>query len=226
LILSIIGAILVVLIVFVIPFETKELLLLDKIIVGSVFIIICIIGITLAFWPGWIGDIFLKDQTQVGHQNSVDKNRKIKGHHLDCDNFNGHRFAINNKILCAGCIGLAGGSALAIFLMILYLIIPFHLSQLIYQILILIGFTFIGLNYIEVVIIKRNPKVHLGINTLLPVSFFFITIAVLELTGELAPGLIVIIILFLWLDTRIQLSKWHHDYICEICNEKCARKSV
>jgi len=101
------------------------------------------------------------------------------------------------------------------------MIVSIELQNLVLKILILLGFVFIILNYTEILMPTRNAFVHVISNAFLVMGFFFIVMGVFELTGSVVAGVVGVIISFLWLDTRIQLSKWRHAVICKNCADSC-----
>lgn len=105
--------------------------------------------------------------------------------------------------------------------MSVYIVFLKEIPQAILQVLIMLGMVLIALNYIEIVIPARKAHLHLIFNVLLVISFFFIITGIFHLTGSVIYGLFGILISFLWLDTRIQLSNWHHFEVCKNCSETC-----
>lgn len=184
----------------------------DKLVVGGAFIISCIFGIYAAVKPDRIypkgGD---------GQQSQI----KIIGHHPDCEEFNNHVIKINNTILCPGCYGLALGSAISILLMSGYIVFPIEIQQIHLYVLVILGMLLIVLNYVEIIIPARIAYFHLISNIFLVISFFLVILGILHLTGNMIYGLSAVLISYLWLDTRIQLSDWCHSQVCQNCNESC-----
>jgi hypothetical protein len=89
--------------------------------------------------------------------------------------------------------------------------------------LLLLGLFILIVVYGEIIYRSHHPMVHTVINSLLPLSFSIVTMAVVGCTGEFVYGLFTILICFLWLDTRIRLSKWRHNLLCIQCSESCKR---
>ena len=193
----------------------------DKIFVGGAFITSCIFGISFAMFPGWFKKFSKNENQRAKRQQTKKKMRKHKGHHPDCYQFRNHTIRIKNKTHCAGCFGLSIGSIISIFLMIIYIIIASNLSSTIFYFLIFLGLIMICLAYIEIILPFRHAVVHVISNVLLVISFLLIVISIFGITGNRIFGIIVIILSFLWLDTRIQLSNWQHARICKYCGEPC-----
>jgi len=211
---------LLILTLFVNPNNTN-LSIFDKSIIGILFIISCLIGISLTNNPGWIKRL-LKNQFQKTSNNKTKKNvRKREGHHPDCDKFNMHTIEIKNKKYCTGCLGISIGCIISIILMIFYILNNVKISSDILSYLVTLGFIILGLVFIEIMINRRKIFAHIFLNSLLVISFFLIVVGIFEITGSIIYGIICIILSFLWLDTRIQLSNYHHKKICINCNKSC-----
>ena len=192
----------------------------DKLLVGFLFIICCIFGISLTFYPGWYKRIIIKDIKSDKIKISNDKIKR-KGHHPDCVRFYNHTIKFKNNTFCAGCFGLAIGFFISISLMILYLFFINNFSKTFFYILLTIGFIIILILYLEIVINKRNKTVHIALNVFFVLSFFMITVSIFEITNKISYALISILLSFLWLDTRIQLSNRKHRLICANCDKSC-----
>lgn len=220
-ILSIISIILLLSVVFLNSSNENSLLLFDRLIVGIIFIISCLLGISLAFYPGWIKRHLKREIESPNKKNYKKSARKRIGHHPDCDRFNNHIIKINGKIYCAGCLGLAIGCVISIILMTIYVTFSFSLSIDFILFLTILGFLIIGFVFIEIFVNNRNIWIHILSNSLLVLSFLIILIGITESTKTISFGIICIVLSFLWMDTRIQLSKWHHSTICNECDKSC-----
>lgn len=219
-ILSIIGAILLV-ILLLINDRAGTVTFNEKVIVGTAFILSCMLGISMAVRPNWIHRLG-KDQSST-KQTLPKQLEQIsrEGHHPTCKNFESHTIKISNKQHCAGCTGLAAGAVIGIVLMCLYLIIPFQMNDNIPELFLTIGFIIIGLIFLKIMTMPKTASTHIISNAGLPLGFFFVVIGILELTGDIVSGLIAVIISFLWLDTRIQISNWRHTITCKVCKKSC-----
>jgi len=220
-ILSIVAAVLLLILIFLSPLNTNTIGIHDKLFVGGVFISSCIFGISLAFYPRW----FRKTTEHATHHLNSKKSRKItrkyKGHHPDCGKFKSHTIETKNKTLCAGCLGLSIGSIISIFLTIIYMAITREKVATGLHHIVFLGLIIIGLACIEIMLPIRHAVVHVISNIFLVLSFFIVTISIFQITGDKTYGILSVIISFLFLDTRIQLSNRQHARICEICSETC-----
>jgi len=221
LILSITAAFLLLILAFFSPSNVNSIELYDKLFISGLFIIICIFGISLAFYPGWYRRITNFGNYNKQKQQTKKAVRKREGHHPDCNEFKNHSIKIKNKILCAGCLGLAIGSAISIFLMILYIFIENNQSSTIFQIIAFLGLIMIFFTFVEIMFPLSNAVGHVVSNIILVIGFLLITISIFEITGNKIYGAITVLFSFLWLDTRIHLSNWRHTLICNNCDENC-----
>ncbi len=219
--LSIAAAFLLLMLAFFIPSKVNTIVTYDKLVIGGAFITSCIFGISLAIWPSWHKKLVISRNHGANRQQEQKTNRKHQGHHPDCNQFQNHIIRIKNKTYCAGCLGSSVGSVISIFFMIIYLIIASNHSSTTFHFFIILGLIIIGLTYIEIMLPKRYAVIHVISNIFLVIGFLLITIGIFEITGNRIYGLTYILISFLWLDTRIQLSNWRHGLICGDCTETC-----
>ncbi|UCE74668.1 MAG: hypothetical protein JSV56_02925 [Methanomassiliicoccales archaeon] len=221
LILSIIGATLLIALSIFGSDEIDTMPIVDKMFIGGAFIFCCLFGISLALNPGWTARLSERGGQKVKKQHETDKTIKRRGHHPDCEGFKGHTFHTKRKTLCAGCTGLALGAVISMFLTVIYIALPIELSKAFNLILIMLGLICITFNYIMIIGPLKNSFLHLISNIFLVVGFFFVIIGVFQVSRSLFFGIIGVIISFLWLDTRIRLSSWRHIKICENCSSAC-----
>jgi len=218
--LSVAGAAFLVVFVSMTPTPTRTLAILEKIFVAAVFIIICVFGASFSLRPNWVRPfISKKENTVKNHTDALQ--RSFRGHHPDCKTFENHRMIYQNKTWCAGCFGLLIGCLLSIILMMLYVVVPFQQPLTISRLLFLLGLLVIAFVYLESILGSRRSIIHVLSNALLVLSFFFITISIVELSGKVVYGLFTILLCILWLDSRIQLSRWHHRRLCSSCLQSC-----
>lgn len=219
--LSIIAALLLLVLVYFDVSKTNIIDLYDRVLIGGLFIICCLFGISLAFYPGWYKKISKSIKNILNKKDEKIALRKRKGHHPDCDEFKDHVVRLNNKVLCTGCLGLAVGSISSIFLMLVYLVIANEKTLIVLYLLIFLGLVLIAFNFIEIMFQVGHKIIHIFSNIFVIVGFLLIVIGVFEITGSKTYAIISIIFSVLWLYTRIQLSNRRHSIICSKCKEKC-----
>nr|QNO50634.1 hypothetical protein PPJMCGDE_00005 [Methanosarcinales archaeon ANME-2c ERB4] len=219
--LSTIGAALILVVSRFSSSDTNTIHLFDRIVVGVVFISSCVFGISLAVRPNWIKRFTERKSHDMKKQQPQTKLRGRQGHHPDCERFERHTIKLKDKVLCAGCTGLALGSIASIFLMGVYILLSNEIPPIVFNISIMLGMILIALNYIETVIPTRKTLLHLISNIFLVIGFFFVVVGIFQSTGSVICGIFGVLISFLWLDTRIRLSSWQHTMICKDCSETC-----
>ncbi len=201
---------------------SENLQFINRLILGLGFILSCIIGISLAIYPGWLSRLYNRVRKKYPKSiKTMKSKRKYTGHHPDCDKFRDHVIKINEKNYCLGCLGLTIGLLVSIILMFVYLLSNPIISYSMYLLMVFFGIIIIIMNYFEILVQKRKKIVHLILNILLILSFFLITISIFEITGKLTFGFITLIFCFLWIDTRAQLSFLKHRIICLECKHEC-----
>jgi hypothetical protein len=219
--LSIAAAFLLLILAFSSNSNIKTIGIYDRYFVSIFFIISCLIGVSLTIHPGWIRKSLkgiIKNSTT---ENIKKTDIKREGHHPNCDKFKNHIFRFKSRVYCTGCLGLAIGCVISIILIIFYNSIYVKISPEIYFYLIIVGMIIVGFVFIEIISNKRNLYIHIISNSFLIIGFLIIIIGITEITGDKIYGIISIIFSFLWLDTRIQLSNWHHGKICSKCCKSC-----
>ncbi len=202
------------------PYTVVRLFFLEKLFLGSVFVFLCVIGVSFCVRPNWFkARVMKKDTTRTRQDHEV--RRCFIGHHPDCPVFNHHRITVGKKTWCVGCIGLLVGCLLSSGLMILYVLGLSFVDASMYPVLFFFGILCIIFVYAELFIGRRWRLVHITLNSMLVLGFFLITISITEYTGDVIDGFFTIVLCMLWLDTRIMLSKWRHSLLCSSCPEPC-----
>jgi hypothetical protein len=225
LIFSFLAAVFIGILVITSSYDTPSITISEKAVIAGIFITSCVVGISFTFCPNWVRRYH--PQKKKREKNSIKEGKRLfQGHHPDCHTFQNHRIQWKHKTWCAGCLGLLIGLCASIMLMILYLIIDVKQPKMISYLLFIVGLFVLTFVYFEIVYRNRHPMLHVFSNSLLPLCFFIITIAVVGLTGKLLYGFFTILFCFLWLDARIQLSKWRHSLLCTYCIESCKMYDV
>ncbi|MDD1747005.1 MAG: hypothetical protein LUQ16_04510 [Methanomassiliicoccales archaeon] len=190
--------------------------LMDRVIVCLAFMSSCVWGIIQSYRPGR-----LRCKRKTGPSAPIDETRPVYvAHHPNCGRFDDRVVAIRGGLYCGGCLGLLIGSLLSLMLAVVYLLTP-GLEAMIAFLTLSFGIGLVALCLIEIGLDRGAPWSHVVANVLLVLGFFLVTIGVLDATGTLAYGLVAIIVCYLWLDTRIQLSDYRHAGTCYSCGRGC-----
>jgi hypothetical protein len=189
-------------------------------VLGGLFIIVCSVGIWCSLCPNWLRRWSLKKE-HARHSYAQPAQQALLGHHPACHTFETHRINLLHTYWCAGCVGLLFGCLGSIVLMLLYLVVPYQPAPPISRILLFVGLGVIALVYMETTLGSRSPIIHVFLNSLLILSFFVLTMSTITLTQNLEYGVYALILCLLFLDTRIQLSRWKHNRLCGSCQKSC-----
>jgi len=216
--LSIVAVFFILIITLFEPSDDNLFGIYDKFFVTLLFIIICLFGISLAFYPRWYNRS--KTDKNTGRIEKQDNKaiRHRKGHHPDCDQFEKHTLKAKNKTICAGCTGLALGSAISVILICIYLF--FTVNYPVFFLLVL-GLILVFQIYLEIILSKRSTIIHTLSNVLHVVGFLLIVISIFEITGSVIYASIAILFSLLFFVTRVQLSCYNHILICKKCEKDC-----
>ena len=191
----------------------------DKLAVVSTFVFCCVIGISLSIYPAWIKRL-LKNHKISDKGNKNIKKIKFNGHHPDCEKFNSHTIKISKKTYCAGCLGLIIGFALSIIISIIYL-----LNYTDFNLNVKFSMLYIGILTVIIVLVEistiTKPVIHIFSNIFFIVAILLILLGILEITHDKSYGFISIMISFIFIQTRIHLSKLKHTNTCNNCSKEC-----
>jgi len=106
-------------------------------------------------------------------------------------------------------------------LIVIYMAYDWSLSWGLSAAFIAAGFGAVSIAYFEAAFGTRRPVLHVFANGFMIFGFLLLLVGTMEATGNGISGLLVVSFSFLWMDTRIQLSKWRHSLACEECPESC-----
>lgn len=182
-----------------------------------------ILGISMALQPNWRSRFIRAREARAG---SRDDDGPLpgpprKGHHPDCTGFAGHTVSWGGRIRCAGCTGLVMGAVAAILLTTAYVLEPPSVLWTYGPGLVIAGIALVALDLFAANAGGLDPRAGLGLNALMIVGFAMVCVGLLESTGEVTWGLVGVVLSALWMDTRIQLSRWNHATMCALCPEGC-----
>lgn len=218
----------------VFPLPIQEDLQWRKPLIGSVFGLICSLGIIAVFFPGHCSTTFRSDNTEnrkhavltegntAFHTTSTIFGLKIThGHHPTCEGFTAHEFQIGKKTFCTACMGLLLGALITLFGVAAYFFRGWNIGQNI-SLLLISGVLSVGLGLSQYMFFDIRWRL---IRFLLNAFFIFGTFLVLAGIDAVANSSVldffVIFLCVFWLFTRILLSKNIHDKICQTCSLKC-----
>lgn len=190
-----------------------------KLVVGSVFGSICILGILAVFSPNQCLKFF-----KSGKKEKIDRlvltnivshriSNGLEGHHPTCGKFAAHIFRIKSRTFCAACLGLLFGGLLALVGATVYFFGNCSFTE--YSLLmILLGIMGVVFGLFQ---FKFKNFIRLSVNIIFVLGTLSILIAIDELVKSLFVDLFVVCLVVFWLLTRILLSQWDHERICSDC---------
>lgn len=201
---------------------TPEDVVWRKPLIGSVFSLICILGILAVFFPNQCSGVFesltrgKREHSTVDQFGSHGTSSIMQGHHPTCEGFSSHVFRIGNRTLCTACTGLFLGGLTSLVGSVLYF---FGDSQigLSSPVLVWIGLLGVGAGFFQFK--ATRTAIRLSLNTFFVFGTFLILVAVDELAQNVFADTFVVLLAIFWLFTRISLSQWDHKRICYICRD-------
>lgn len=197
-----------------------------KPLVGTVFSIVCVLGILAGAFPSKCSKTFHFRRTKqkgFAHESSGSPEKyAFRGHHPNCGSFGAHVFRVGNRIFCAGCVGLILGAVLSLFGVILYFFanLPFWLNHFLAFWIGLMGVSCGLLQYH--LFYWGKSSIHLSVNTFFIFGIFLLLVGVDAVTQNVIVDFYLVALSIFWLYTRILLSQLDHKKICTAClMEEC-----
>jgi hypothetical protein len=190
----------------------------SSIIIWALFVSLCLLGAVAALLPHRCSPSrALPRNLDPSKFTMVLGVRLHHGHHISCDHFQGHEYNIQGRSLCASCTGMLVGALAAASMATLHFFYGWNPGRALgYAGL---GCVVLGLVYIPIRIVS-GPILRTLINALFVLGFSLI-LSVVDVSGSAAFDLVVIGLSVFWMFTRIQLSSWSYDKICDECGEEC-----
>lgn len=198
------------------PPLTYENFFWRKPLAGSVFSLICVLGIFAALFPKQCSDIFhfrRDDRDFASHTVYATS----KGHHPNCKEFLAHVIQIKSHTLCAACTGLILGALMALAGTTFCFFAGWSIREMSF-LAALIGVVGVILGLFQ---LKFKGLVRLILNTFFVLGAFLILVGIDELAQSLFVDLFLISSIVFWISTRIMLSQWDHWRICSSCKSPC-----
>ncbi|MDH5448105.1 MAG: hypothetical protein OEX01_03770 [Candidatus Bathyarchaeota archaeon] len=196
-----------------------------KPLIGTVFSIVCVLGILAGVFPSKCSGMFHFRKAKRGEftRESTGLPKKtltFRGHHPDCGNFGAHAFRIGDRVFCAGCAGLILGAALSLLGVVPYFFLNLS-SWLNYFLVFWIGFVGVSCGLLQYHLFNwGKSSVHFSVNTFFVFSVFLLLVGVDGITQNVIADFYLIALGIFWLYTRILLSQLDHKIICTACHMK------
>lgn len=218
------------------PSANQQGLVPRKPAVGSIFSLICILGIIAAFFPqnctkafyGGRGHTSYRRRENLGSKEAEPRGgsfifglRIVHGHHPICEGLAHHEFRVGSKTFCTACMGLFFGALIALLGAALYFFVDLQIEET-GLLLTSIGTIGVLLALMQFVLIDvRQRALRFALNIFFVVGAFLILVGVDAASKSLALDLFVLALCVFWILTRISLSRWSHRRICHTCELSC-----
>lgn len=190
-----------------------------KPLIGSIFGLICVLGILAVFNPTQCSRVFDFGRREKPSHSYLSKfvshraSSTLQGHHPDCDNFTAHVFRMGGKAFCAACTGLLLGGLLSLVGTLLYFFSNWLVEQSSF-LTVWVGVLGVGFGLFQ---FKFRSFIRLFLNIFFVLGTFLILIEIDKLVQSVAVDLFLVALTVFWLFTRISLSQWDHERICYAC---------
>lgn len=196
---------------------------------GSVFALICILGMTAVFFP--------RECSKVLHENRKEKNsdafiptrEKLQkssrifglvlthGHHPECECFLHHEFKMGEKTFCVACMGLFFGTLASFLGAVIYFFSGWIVGE-ICPLWIVFGVLGVALGILQYVYFDvRWRHVRFCSNVFFIFGMFLLLTGIDAIAQSLLLNFLLISLCVFWLSTRILLSKRIHERIYHTC---------
>jgi hypothetical protein len=195
----------------------------DRAILAIALNLAYVLGVSMALWPNWRSRA---DRSRPEGAGAPEEGPSLpgpprRGHHPECDAFSGHTVRWRGRTRCAGCLGLTVGAIVAILLTAVYVVEPEAYVWVYGPGLTVAGTALVAVGLFAAMAGSLDPRAGMGLNALMMLGFALVSIGLLESTGEITWALVGVVVSALWMDTRIQVSRWNHAVICVACEKEC-----
>ncbi|HJW97872.1 MAG TPA: hypothetical protein VJ529_02000 [Candidatus Bathyarchaeia archaeon] len=213
------AALVLVLLVMIFPPITNMDLYLQKQLIGTAFVALCVGGIMASLLPGKCTSL---SEARISRPISELDARSlpaptVKGHHPNCGRFSDHTVQFRGTVYCAACLGLAAGSLVALAVTAPYFFLGVGFSQFNVPAIVL-GESGVLIGFIQT---KFKGLFRLLANLLFVVGGSLIIVGLDEYAKSLFVDLFLVGAVFLWIFARIALSQEDHHRICASCGFSC-----
>lgn len=207
-IISILGLIIL---LFLVLFTSRGIESGQELMILSLFVVICLVGMFAAAAPSRCNSLTKRD-VKIGLSD-----KKYKGHHPECDEFESHTFNMGEKKLCAGCSGLFTGAAFAVIATLLIILYGIPSSSGMVEFY--AGFVLVLVSFIGIYFSKTSISLaRFSFNLVLVAGSFLLLLALAGLKSNLSVQIYYLFLICLWIITRISISEFVHQSICEDCD--------
>jgi hypothetical protein len=194
---------------------------LRKPLVGSVFGILCVLGIFASIYPNSCSKVFdYEKSVQKQDETGKPQELNIRGHHPACRNYSAHILKVGNRIFCATCMGFSVGAIIALIGVGLFFFGPFSFGTRPF-IAMIIGALAVSTGLLHSIL----PGFKVGLSRFIASAFFaagtlLILASVEDALRSTSIDFFFVLLSVFWLVTDTALSRWDHRRICSKCVSK------
>jgi hypothetical protein len=185
-----------------------------KPLIGSLFSLICILGIFAALFPNRCSEAFHFREAMLS---AISRQSLSASHHPDCERFSAHVVHIKGRVRCAACTGLLLGAVIALGGALFYFFSGWQIESAGF-LSVLIGVLGVLAGFLQ---LRFRGRVRLTLNSLFVLGAFLCLVRTDQTSQNLAIDLFSVMLIIFWILTRIQLSQWDHSRICDDCESPC-----
>ena len=190
-----------------------------KPLVGSIFSLVCVLGIFAALFPKHCSQV---SQLRRGNIHLTSHLANSTSHHPDCGEFLAHVIRIGKRTFCAACTGLLLGTLIALVGTGFYFFCGWHFEEVSFPV-VLVGVIGVVLGFLQ---FKFRSFVRSMLNAFFVIGAFLALVGIDELAESLFIDLLLTAFIVFWILTRIQFSQWDHWRICSSCKSPCEVRGV
>ena len=185
-----------------------------KPLIGSLFSLICILGVFAALSPNRCSEaLHFREAVRTTTTDQI----LSASHHPNCERFSAHVIHLKERVLCAACTGLLLGAVVALVGAFFYFFGGWQIES-VRLLLVLIGLFGLLAGFLQ---LRFRGLVRLTANSLFVLGAFLCLVGVDQASQNVAIDLFLVILIIFWILTRIQLSRWDHSRICDNCDSPC-----
>ncbi|MBC7112489.1 MAG: hypothetical protein H5T34_00460 [Candidatus Methanomethyliales bacterium] len=179
-------------------------------IIGASFASICILGAFASFFPKRCAVLGHSVKTRNASPRYLPA--KSKGHHPDCKYFSSHIINAGGHALCAGCTGLFVGALISLAGALSYFFLWSNIGGA--SLAVVLGSLGLISGFAQFAL---RDLLRTVMNVLFVVGAFLILMGMDQLAKNFFVDLFILAMIIFWILTRIELSRWDHDRVCERC---------
>ena len=182
--------------------------------IGSLFSLICVLGIFATQFPNSCAGAFHFQKTTQG---SAYLQNPTVSHHPACQEFSAHVVRVKGRVRCAACSGLLLGAVVSLVGAIFYFFYGEQIESASF-LPVWVGALFVLEGFSQS---KFKGWARLTLNSLFVLGGFLCLVGIDQILQNLATDLFLVILIVFWILTKIQLSQWDHSRICDNCKSVC-----